>query len=241
MPRYLLLCIQIICFCLAWAFITFQIEPFSRVWSFFSGADNSTTPEWAVHTNYLFTIILLITGISATIRLKLIAHFNSVAITFLAVLWACFALQPDQYFAYLLKYSYIVLIPVVFHKIFTQNIRHIELFIKATIQISLVYFPYNLGLFLIHETNLSQPLILATTSTFTLLSVGASLGLYITQYFNPALKVAALLFTIGLLIDVLPVLKNPSGFDFNQIPMAIIGSSLIVFTNWVKALNNSEA
>lgn len=241
MPQLILICIQIICFCLTWALITFEIQPFLSVWGFFTGNSTlSPATEWTVHANYLFAIILVVTGISATIRLKILSHFTSVSITFLIVLWLCFALQPDEYLSNLLKYAYIVLIPVIFHKIFTKNIQHIEKIIKATIQLSLIYVPYRMGLFFFNDTSLSVTLATILTSTFTLISISASLGLYTRKFFSLALKTATIIFTLNLFADIFPLYKNLSAWNFNEIPMAIISSSLIVFTRWVSVISRDE-
>lgn len=241
MPQLILLCIQIICFCLTWALITFEIQPFLSAWGFFTG--NSTlTPAmaWTVHANYLFAIIFLITGISATIRLKILSYFTSVSITFLTVLWLCLALQPDEYLTNLLKYAYIVLIPVIFHKIFIRDTRYIEKIIKATIQISLIYAPYHLGLFFFNDISLYSIPATILTSTFTLISISASLGLYTRKFFAPALTTATFIFILSLLADIFLLYKNLSGWNFNQLPMTIISAAMIVFTRWVSMLSTEE-
>lgn len=241
MPQLILICIQIICFCLTWALITFELQPFLTALEFFRVNSTITiVPQWTVHTNYLFAIILLVTGVSATIRLKILSHFTSVSITFLIVLWLCFALQPEEYLANLLKYAYIVLIPIIFHKIFTQDIKHIEKIIKATIQISLIYVPYHLGLFFFNETPLSSTIATVLTSTFTLISISASLGLYTKKFFSFALRTATLMFTLNLLSEILPLYNSFSEWNFNGLPMVIIHSVLIVFTRWVTALSIEE-
>lgn len=235
MPQLLLICIQIICFCLTWALVTFQIEPFLDVYQFIKNDDIIHAPEWTIHTQYLFALIFLTTGITSILRLKVLKHLISTALTFFIALLICMAFSPELHILNVLKYSYIVLIPFIFHRIFNQNIQHIDVWIKTTLQIPLIFIPFSIGYYVFNDAQINNFISIIITSTLTLVSVGASLGLYIKDYFRVSLRCAEWIFFIGFATDLLHMLST--GFDYNQLPMILIGISLILFARWSRIVS----
>lgn len=239
MPHLLLICVQIICFCLTWALATFQLQPFLELLKFFHGGELTSIPEWTKHANYLFALIFLTTGISAVIRLRVLKNLTSTSLTFLLVLLLGMSFIPELYFANILKYSYIVLIPWVFYKIFSQNIRNIDKWIKTTLQISLIYVPFGVGLYLFNDPYVHHVIAVIITSTLTLVSVGASFGLYLKDYFRTSLLCAEWVFFIGFATDLFQLFSK--GFEYNQLPMVILGISLVLFARWSRIVTKEKA
>lgn len=235
MHQLLLLCIQIICFCLTWALITFELHPFLDIYQLIFSDTGDKIPEWTVHANYLFAIIFLVTGISALLRLKVLKKMIGVSMTFFSVLLLCMVIHHQGVAMPILKYSYILLIPYVFYKVFNQNIQHIDKIIKATLQISLIYIPFSVGLFVFNSTEIHHFMAILITSTLTLVSVGASLGLYLKDYFRISLRCAEFVFFIGFVADIFQLID--SGFEYNRLPLALIGISLILFGRWVRIVS----
>lgn len=235
MPQLLLICIQIICFCLTWALITFELQPFADGYQFFFGTEASTLPEWTVHANYLCCILFLLTGIAAILRLKFLKQLLSASLTFLLLIWICLFFNKDGHIVPVLKYSYIVLIPFIFQKIFQQNVKNIDVLIKTTLQVSLIYIPFYVGWFVFNSSNIDHIVALVITSTLTLVSVGASFGLYIKDYFRLSLRCAEFVFFIGFLTDIFQWINT--GMAYNRLPMVLIGISLILFGRWVRIVS----
>lgn len=235
MPQLLLICIQIICFCLTWALITFELQPFADVFQFFFGTASTTLPEWTTHANYLCSILFLLTGIGAILRLKFLKQLLSTSLTFLFLIWIGLLFNKDGYIVPILKYSYIVLIPFVFQKIFHQQVKNIDVIIKTTLQVSLIYIPFYIGWFAFNNPHIHHIVAIIITSTLTLVSVGASLGLYLKDYFRISLRCAEFVFLIGFLTDIFQWIN--SGMEYNHLPMILLGISLVIFGRWVRIVS----
>lgn len=234
MQQLIILSLQIIYYCLAWLLLTFTITPFSSAWNFISeNTSNTSIPDWAVHTHYLFAIVYLSTGIAITLRLKVIQQMNSAAMIFSAVLLAFMAFYPKLLMINLLKYSYIIIIPYIFQKLILLKGENLQKWIKSCIQIALIYSSYQIEMYLFQSPILSDITSIIIASTLTFIAIGASIALYTKKYYKPSLNVALLIFILGSFIDFLEISTNIERIDFNQFPLILIGWSMIIFTLWV--------
>ncbi len=242
MQQLIIISLQIIYYCLAWLLLTFSITPFSSAWNLVSGnSSNPILPDWAIHTHYLFAIMYLSTGIAITLRLKVMKQMNSTALFFSAVLLAFMAFYPKLLMINLLKYSYIIVIPVIFQKIILLNGENIHKWIKSCIQISLIYSSYHVAMYLFQIPILNEITAIVLASIFTLIAIGASLVLYTKKYYTQSLNIALLIFIVGSFIDILEISMNFKTIEFNQLPLMIISWSMIIFTIWVhKMLHTQE-
>ena len=236
MPQLLILSLQILYFCLAWLLVTFKISPFSNLWNIISSQNSDKIPDWIVHTHYLFALIFVTAGIAFTLRLKVMKYMNSTALYFLGILLATMAFSPDLYMINLLKYAYIVFIPVIFHRIMLQKGENIQKWIKASIQIALIYSTYHIAMYWNQSFILGEITTIALTAAITFIGIGTSITLYTEKYYKTALSFAMFIFLITNIFDSIEIFQNFHSIEYNKIPLIFISWSMIVFTLWVRKM-----
>ncbi|MCO5234203.1 MAG: hypothetical protein M9888_10765 [Chitinophagales bacterium] len=233
MSQLIILCVQIIYICLAWSLLTFSIHPFADVFSLFFL--DTKAPEWTTHTNYLFAILFLTTGISILLRLKVFKELTQISLTFLVVLWFAMIAQPHLFFINIFKYAYIILIPLIFYMIYSKKAKHIYQIINLTIASYLIYIPIGLGQFFLNT--FSNPYALILTGIFSIIAFIIILMLYSRKNIVFGLKLSILFFPLGIFLELLPLIDIQR--NFNQLSLIILSFVPVIFTLWFKNMNKS--
>ncbi|HUH74707.1 MAG TPA: hypothetical protein VLZ75_09885 [Chitinophagales bacterium] len=242
MPQLIILSLQILYFCLAWSLVTFKITPFSDAWNYISGLPtDSILPEWAIHTHYLFALIFITSGITFTLRLKVMNYINSTALIFLVMLLISLAFSPELYVINLIKYSYIVFIPYIFQKIIVQDSANIQRWIKTSILLSLLYATYHISVYLFKTSYTFEAMSTVLPFAIAIIGILVATALYSKRFYKLSLHLSILFLIASSSIDFLQIFKNAQGFDYNMIPILVISWSMILFTFWVRKMSVAQA
>ena len=237
MPILLLISLQFIYYSLVWILLTLQIHPLYNFIKLFTSNNSTQIPDWSAHTNYFLAVIFLSTAISITFRLKVMKGLIELSIPFLIILWATLVANPDIYMLNLVKYAYIVLIPVIFSKVLKDEADNIPFIIKNTIFISLLYAPYGINNFLLIQTDLDSNLSLILTCLFTLWTVWILIKLFKGQNNLDTIQSSSILIGLVLIIEILSFIQSTSGI--HQIGFIVLYMGLNIFMRWVQTMSKA--
>ena len=237
MSGLLLISVQIICFCIAWALITFQLHPFADFWQFFYRSSGGNIPDWTMHSNYLIATFLAATGISATLKLRVIGNLLSISVVFLVILLAALSFEAPFYVLNIFQYSYILLIPYIFQKLFLRETTNIMTWISITLIVSMLFAPLDIATILNQQLGVSLHTALLSGILFLVLAFIASYGIYDKKYFSLTLQLGLVIFITEFMVNILSVLKGFSLTHFNNLSLGLLSLALVLFVLWVKSVS----